>query len=134
MFKVKMNKPKILSKEARKICLCCFIILFGVGLVLNYFYRPYIYANDINDFHFADSFTDLLAVPIATFFILAFEGKMRYTCTGFVMGVCLGLILYEFVGLTFDVFDILAIIISGIVTAIALKPLLHKFKKADMLY
>ena len=51
---------------------------------------------------------------------LALMSKLTHKAIVYVFGVCLGLILYECIGLTFDYKDILATLLSGIITTILL--------------
>ena len=73
------------------------ILIAVIGLVLSHTYRPYVYENHINDFHLADVIGSVVCVGAAIVYIA-----------------------YEFLGLfhihgTFDVYDIIAIIISSLV-------------------
>ena len=132
MFQFKLKNPRFLSKKARRICLLISLSFFCATLLLFSFYRPYVYVHNINDFHFSDSFTNFTAVPAVTFFVVALDGKMRYTFAASVMAVCLGLIAYEFIGFTFDVYDILATVVSGEFTMIGIKILFQRFEKSGM--
>ena len=81
------------------------ILIAAIGLVLSHTYRPYVYENHINDFHLADVIGSVVCVPAAV--LCAYGIDNRY-------------IAYEFLGLfhihgTFDIYDIIAIIISSLV-------------------
>lgn len=96
------------------------IVLFSIGIVLNFAYRPYIQANHINDFHFSDTFGNLLAVPAAFLFLSGIQRKKTKINRSIPL-VVLAYVLFELMGLiglhgTFDVWDIAASIVSGIVT------------------
>lgn len=99
------------------------IIFFILGLILSHTYRPYIYSNKIFDFHIADTIGNLVAVPAATCLGLAIYPKLKL-----IQIVCLSVfsfIVYEMMGLihlhgTFDIYDIIATLISGLITFIIL--------------
>ncbi|GHS92227.1 hypothetical protein FACS1894203_4400 [Bacteroidia bacterium] len=105
------------------------ILLFQIGIILNGTYRNYIYENKMPDFHFADTFGNLLAVPAALFFISGIrKNTTKINCS--IPAVVIAFILFELMGLiglhgTFDVFDIAATIISGIITYLILYYIFH---------
>jgi hypothetical protein len=41
-------------------------LLFAVAVVAGHTYRVYIYENQLNDFHLADTFPNMLPVPLVT--------------------------------------------------------------------
>ena len=119
-YNFKLSHPIRLTKRNRVRHFIISIILVLICVILNLSYRPFIYANHINDLYFADTFTNLLGVPASTYLCLALMSKLTHKAIVYVSGVCLGLILYECIGLTFDYKDILATLLSGIITTILL--------------
>ena len=119
-YNFKLSHPIRLTKRNRVRHFIVSLILVLICVILNLSYRPFIYANHINDLYFADTFTNLLGVPASTYLCLALMSKLTHKAIVYVSGVCLGLILYECIGLTFDYKDILATLLSGIVTTILL--------------
>ena len=119
-YNYKLPHPIRLTKRNRVRFFIISISLVLVCVILNLTYRPFIYANHINDLYFADTFTNLLGVPASTFLCLALMSKLTHKAIVYVSGVCLGLILYECIGLTFDYKDILATLLSGTITTIIL--------------
>ncbi|GHV09519.1 hypothetical protein FACS1894162_0250 [Bacteroidia bacterium] len=91
------------------------LLIAFICFVLTNTYRPYIYANHINDFHFADTITNWLALPAGTLFFWGLH-KGRYSFKKEILYAIGGLIIYEFIGLTFDWYDIIATILSGGIT------------------
>lgn len=94
-------------------------VLFVICVVMNFFYRPYIFSNHINDYHLAEWYTSLLGVPLLMCFMQAYlDGKYSIPyCLCF--STCY-LIAWEivtpmigFFTRTFDWVDIIACIISG---------------------
>ena len=94
-------------------------VLVIICVVMNYFYRPYIFSNHINDYHLAECYTSLLGVPILMCFMQAYlDGKYSIPyCICF--STCY-LIAWELVTPIFGLFsntldwvDITACIISG---------------------
>jgi hypothetical protein len=98
----------------RKIAILLSVSLFIVCVLLDYFYRPYIYQNHIFDFHFADTYTSWIGIPCGTLLFWGAYGKERFTKILF--SCLMGAIAYELVGLTFDWYDIIALIISTLIT------------------
>ncbi|AZQ64076.1 hypothetical protein EI427_18125 [Flammeovirga pectinis] len=45
-----------------------FILFFSIAFILNNYYRPYIYTNNINDFGLADMASNLFFIPIGCVF------------------------------------------------------------------
>ena len=89
-----------------------------VGVVLSHTYRPYIYANHIDDFHLADVIGNIVCVPAVTLFFYGIDN--RHSLRWYVLLSVLVYIAYEFLGLwgihgTFDFYDILATLFSGAV-------------------
>lgn len=119
-YNFKLSHPIRLTKRNRERHFIISIILVLICVILNLTYRPFIYANHINDLYFADTFTNLLGVPASTYLCLALMSKLTHKAIVYVSGVCLGLILYECIGLTFDYKDILATLLSGTITTIIL--------------
>lgn len=94
------------------------ILIAAIGLVLSHTYRPYVYENHINDFHLADVIGSVVCVPAAV--LCAYGIEKRYSIKQYTIGAAIVYIAYELLGLlhihgTFDVYDIIAIIISSLV-------------------
>ena len=119
-YNFKLSHPIRLTKRNRVRHFIVSLILVLICVILNLSYRPFIYANHINDLYFADTFTNILGVPASTCLCLALMSKLTHKAIVYVSGVSLGLILYECIGLTFDYKDILATLLSGIITTILL--------------
>jgi|GEM_PF-743403 len=117
----RLETPYEFSRTVRIKMFSICMVLFVTCMVIQKTYRPYIYANGINDFHVADSFTDFFAVPVNILFFLPITGRSKYSINVIVIVSTIALILYEFIGLTFDYYDMLAAVISGILTAIVMR-------------
>ena len=94
------------------------ILIAAIGLVLSHTYRPYVYENHINDFHLADVIGSVVCGPAAV--LCAYGIDNRYLIKQYTIGTAIVYITYEFLGLfhihgTFDIYDIIAIIISSLV-------------------
>ncbi len=115
-----------MSKEntTRKIYQKWGIILLITALLLSWLYRPFIYQNNINDFGFADVIGNLFSVITACFFFWGFTEKPltnKNKNTTIILGVFIYGFLWEFLGVihvwgTADIKDIIAAIISGVIT------------------
>ncbi len=126
----KLTKPIVLPAKARIYSFGFALFLGVVSLVISYTYRPYIYSHHIYDFHLADSFSDLFAVPASLFLGIALDKDFGKYNIGFhIMIICIFLILYEFlISATTDVYDMIAVIVSGIFTWLILRLAMKKYK------
>ncbi|UMB60751.1 hypothetical protein MHL31_00725 [Lutibacter sp. A80] len=110
------------------------VLIISIGFILTMFYRPYVYKNKINDFGFADTIGSLVSVVGFCFFIWSFKA---YSNKEKNRQIILATIIYAFVWElfgylniygTFDFKDIIAGVISGIITFI-LKELIDSKNK-----
>ena len=126
----KLKKPIVIPGKARVYSFLLSLFLGAVALVISYTYRPYIYSHHINDFHLADSFSDLFAVPAMTFLLIAIDKDFgKYTIGFNVIMVCIFLILYEFLlSAITDGYDMIAVIVSGVFTWLILRLAMKKYK------
>ena len=126
----KLTKPIVLPAKARIYSFWFALFLGVVSLVISYTYRPYIYSHHIYDFHLADSFSDLFAVPASLFLGIALDKDFgKYTIGFHIMIICIFLILYEFlISAITDVYDMIAVIVSGIFTWLILRLAMKKYK------
>jgi len=105
---------KYSTKQTIAIISGVFIALFGG--VLSHTYRPYVYSHHINDFHFADTIGNLVCVPATALVLWAlFRGKYSFP-KGILYSIIVFIIFEFIVSVTFDWFDIIATLFSGIVT------------------
>ncbi len=126
----KLTKPIVLPAKARVYSFLLSLFLFVGSLVISYTYRPYIYSHHIYDLHLADSFSDLFAVPAMAFFQIATNKDFgKYTIGFHIMIICIFLILYEFlISAITDVYDMIAVIVSGVFTWLILRLAMKKYK------
>lgn len=113
------NKKEVitLSKKQRICFLVIMLILLGIAGIMHKVYRPYVYENHIYDYHIADSFSNFIAVPSIQFLVLSLTKYIKINLSTQIIAICLSLVFYEcFIGLTFDVHDIAATILSGVIT------------------
>lgn len=118
-------------RKEQRIYLSISILVVVTGQLLTHLYRPYIYANKINDFGFADTIGSLVSVIGFCFFLWSFKSysdKEKNQCI--LMGMTIYTVFWESLGLfgihgTFDWKDIVAGVISGGVTYL-LKELIDK--------
>ena len=103
-------------------------ITLGIGIsaflateVARSFYRPYVYANDINDWVIADTIGNSLGTVTAVFMILTMSGRGTRWDWRLVGMVIAGLVGYEMLNLfddhAFDLNDLSATLIFGAVSA-----------------
>ena len=107
------------------------IILFALHTVLLIWYRPYIYKNDIWDFHFADTIGSLFCMPVSTYIIFGYK-KVRWSFYTIIGGVYIANIFYECTSLfysmhTIDIPDLIAIHIGFFITIIGYKMAVRRY-------
>ena len=120
-----LDPPVEQSGRRRLFFLLGAILCFLIGVLLTYFYRPYIYANHINDWHLADTIGNIVAVPAVAFLFYAAQKTVRYTKLTVLTLDFLVWCLYEaFFSLTFDWRDLLASLIMCFVTYLILRVVL----------
>lgn len=109
-------------KVINKSYLISAIVIVFSGLLLSVLYRPYIYSNNINDFGFADTIGSLIAVIAFCFFVWGFkEYSNKEKNKQIVIATLVYSFGWEFLSLlgihgTFDKKDIVAALISGLIT------------------
>jgi len=100
------------------------------GLFLAIFYRPYIYSNYYNDFHFADTLGSLFCVPSSTLLYYGFSRKLNFRN---LLLTSLGVfILYEVpstIQYGIDIYDYFALFISALCTYSFFKIIKYIHKK-----
>ena len=101
----------------KKITLTIGILAFFLTEVARSFYRPYIYANDIDDWVVADTIGNSLGTVTAVFMILTMSGRGTSWDWRLVAMVIAGLIGYEMLNLVsdhpFDINDVIATVVFG---------------------
>lgn len=99
------------------------LVLLSVSLLGAWFYRPWIYCDQINDWHIADSFPSFFSIQVPYYFYDSFcslTGK-QFKSNQAILGIVIGNIFYELIQIPiggFDWFDILAIFIGAAVVFI----------------
>ncbi len=120
---MKASTKRALTKKNRTYLRIAVGIVLS-GIVLSATYRPYIYANDINDFRIADTLGSLIAVIGFCFFVWGFKEFSNSTKNMQIVGATLVYsLVWEPLGLlgihgTFDWYDMIAAGLSGIMTFI----------------
>jgi hypothetical protein len=118
-------------KKVQKIYFIILIIVIVSGLLLSLIYRPYIYSNNYFDFGFADTIGSLVSVIGLCFFYWSFKSYSNNEKNKhIIISVLVYSLIWEPMGLigihgTFDWKDIVATIISGILTFL-LKEIIDK--------
>lgn len=116
------QKMIAIDKRIRRRSLLVTFCVIAVLFLMNFIYRPYIYANKIDDFHLADSYSNLFSVILYMHLMLAFTKQLKYKPIIYILVTCLGFVVFEFFfGLTFDYYDIIATCLSGALTFLSLK-------------
>ena len=117
-------------------------ITLGIGIsawfvteMARSFYRPYIYANDINDWVIADTIGNSLGTVTAVFMILTMSGRGTSWEWRLVGMVIAGLIGYEMLNLAddhpFDVNDVLATLLFGGISILVYARILARHGASD---
>ena len=115
----------------KKITLTIGVSAFFLTEMARSFYRPYIYANDINDWVVADTIGNSLGTVAAIFMILTMSGRGTSWDWRLVAMVIAGLIGYEMLNLLgdhpFDVNDVVATIVFGSISIVIYARILARF-------
>lgn len=95
----------------------------GVSAIVIYefiarpFYRPYIYRNNINDFHLADTIGNSLGTIATVFFLLGCIGQGRIQHLFLIKTITIAVTIYEIahplLGKPIDPWDIVATLLTG---------------------
>lgn len=95
----------------------------GLSAVLIYeflarpIYRPYIYKNNINDFHLADTIGNSLGTVATVFVLIGFIGQGRTQHMFLIRTIVISVVLYELahplLGKPIDPWDIVATLLTG---------------------
>lgn len=100
------------------------IIFLIISLLLVWFYRPFVYKNNINDFGLADALGSLFAVIVSCFIIWG-TSKKTYSNSEknklIILATFTYSVFYELLGVfhiwgTADIKDSIASVISGVIT------------------
>lgn len=108
------------------------ILMLLFFIILQYNYRPFIYTNDINDYHFADTLGSLFCIPACSFIYLSINlSKSVYQVVLFLFLVN---IIVEFISLTgfygvFDIFDVIALLLGTFFSFLILRTTYSPFFK-----
>ncbi len=112
----KFGRRRNLHYVCLGICVGCF------GLLLALFYRPFIYENNIKDFHFADTLGSLFCVPSSAFISYGLHKKSNFF--RLLIFNTIFWVIYEIpssIADSIDSYDYLAIIISSLLTWLSFK-------------
>ena len=109
-------------------------LLIGLGAVglyeiLRVFYRPYVYAQGINDFHFADTLGNSIGTVAEIFVLVSVFGRDIKQDHFLIRIVTISIVIYELahplLGKPIDPWDILATVLAGVFCEIVHR-LIHK--------
>ncbi len=115
----------------KKITLAIGVSAYFVTEIARSFYRPYIYANEVNDWVIADTIGNSLGTVTAIFVILTMAGRGTNWDWRLVGTLILGLLAYESINLMsdhpFDFNDALATIIFGGISVLIYATILRRY-------
>ncbi len=117
-------------------------ITLGIGITAYFitemarsFYRPFVYANEIDDWVIADTIGNSFGTITAIFMILTMSGRGTSWDWRLVGMVIVGLIGYEVLNLpghdAFDVNDVIATLLFGSVSVLVYARILAKYGKCE---
>jgi hypothetical protein len=125
-----LNQRLFSMTQRRIIALVIFAVAFILTEIGRDIYRPFVYANDLNDFGIANTIGNFLG-SITIIFLTIAVAHSDYREGQLIIGiVTIGLILYEFsqpfiAGSTFDWEDMIATLFGGVIS-LALQRMLPK--------
>ncbi|MBR8537518.1 hypothetical protein KDU71_18255 [Carboxylicivirga sediminis] len=131
-----LDKEKLRTIDTiRIIYLMVFMVCFALTEAGRYIYRPFIYANNINDFGIADSMGNSGGIIVQIFFGLMLVNPTKTKGLRLIGFFVIGYVLYEVAQLilpkgVFDWKDIYATLIGGLI-ALGLFLLLNKLVKGN---
>lgn len=115
----------------KKITLLIAMTAFAITELGRSFYRPYIYANNINDYYIADTIGNSFGTLTAIFMVITLSGKGTNKDWNLFLIIIPGLLVYELLNLTgktaIDINDMIATIIFGVISAILYLYILKKY-------
>lgn len=102
----------------KRIVLFIAVLISIIGIILSHTYREYIYLNKLYDFHLADTIGSWLCVPASSLFFYGISDK--YNFKQYIIISVTAYLLFELISLTglhgtFDIFDVIAILLSGLI-------------------
>lgn len=119
----------------KKITLGIGLSAFFVTEMVRSFYRPWVYANEIDDWIVADTIGNSFGTMAAVFMILTMSGRGTRWDWRLVGLVIAGLIGYEALNLTgrrsFDLNDVLATVVFGGISALVYAWVLRRYGRGD---
>jgi len=134
-----IDKDRIRTIDTMRVIYLLMSLFFFVTTEIGrYIYRPYIYANHINDFGIADSIGNSGGILVQIFFGLAIFNSSKIKSIRLICFFIIGYILYELVQAitpkkVFDLKDIYGTLIGGVI-AIILFLLIHKVIKQNRIF
>ena len=124
-------KKKDNLSSLKKITLLIGIVAYSITEFGRSFYRPYIYANKINDYFIADTIGNSFGTVTAIFMVLTLTGKGTNKDWSIVIIIIAGLLLYELLNLTgktsVDINDMIATVVFGIISVLLYSFLLRQY-------
>lgn len=111
-------------KKAQKIYRITAILFLSLGLLLTFAYRPFIYSNHIFDYGVADTIGSFISVIVFCTLVWSFkfysskEKNLQIIVATFIYSIVWELMGYFKIWGTFDYKDIVAAILSGVLTFI----------------
>jgi len=129
-------KRKNALTSLKKITLLIAVAAYAITELGRSFYRPYIYANNINDYHIADTIGNSFGTMTAIFMIITLSGKGKNKDWNIFLIIIPGLLVYELFSLTgktaIDTNDMIATIIFGVISAIIYFLILKKYGRNNL--
>lgn len=108
-------------------------LAIGFGTILVYeflarpFYRPWVYSNQINDLHFADTIGNTLGTVATIFVLIGLIGEGKSQHLFMIKTITLSVVLYELahplLGKTIDPWDVAATFLTGALSMVLYKSL-----------
>ena len=115
-------KKKNNLTSLKKITLSIAVTAFSITELGRSFYRPYIYANNIHDYHIADTIGNSFGTMTAIFMVITISGKGTNNDWRIFLIIIIGLLAYELLNLTgktaIDINDMIATVVFGIISAL----------------
>lgn len=128
---VRLLKKKNEFHSLKKITLYVGLTAFFITEMTRSFWRPYVYKHDVFDCYFSDTVGNSFGTITAIYMLLTLAGKEKKQDWKLACFIIIGLIFYELLGYPskFDLNDVIATIIFGIISLISYLILLRTYGK-----
>lgn len=128
---VRYLKKKNDFTPLKKTALAIGIFAFYITELVRSFWRPYVQKHHIFDFYFSDTIGNSFGTITGIFIILTLSGTGTKKDWKLILAIILGLMVYEYMNppSRFDIKDVYATLLFGLISSVVYLILLKKYRK-----